>query len=166
MLWNPQEIAGFRFEGLPVDGHLLKAWQGRHVEQNLFRLMPVPRLERDVESLACLLELKTQRHRPEFGRDVIEPVGFGPIAPGWETRKKLLGRHAGSWSLRELDNRSLPAGIDSSFFNCAPIDQRIDEIRCNERITLENLHPQEAHLACQLPGLRPRAFAERTGAVR
>lgn len=98
--------------------------------------------------------------------DVIEPVCFAPLAPHWPARRSLLGRHASSWSGADWHERPLPADIDGAFFNVAPMDQRLAELRPDERIVLENLHPTEPRLACQLPGLTPRAFVERAGAAR
>lgn len=98
--------------------------------------------------------------------DLIEPVGFGPIASSWPTRRALLGKHAHTWSDTMWQRAPIPADIDFGFFNVAPLDQRVDELRENERIVLENLHPYEARLVCHLPGYRPRAFVERHGAAR
>ncbi|MBI4954995.1 MAG: DUF2169 domain-containing protein, partial [Myxococcales bacterium] len=98
--------------------------------------------------------------------DAVEPVCFGPIAQEWPLRRALLGRHAAAWSRRAWNAEVLPTDIDGGYFNAAPPDQRVEEIRPNERMLLEFLHPDEPHLVTQLPGLRPRAFIERAGAVR
>ncbi len=43
----------------------------------------------------------------------------------------------------------------------APVDQYLDELRANERLILENLHPDHPRLVTNLPGYEPRAFVER-----
>jgi hypothetical protein len=97
---------------------------------------------------------------------VIDPIGYGPIATRWTSRRALLGRHQGSWNDHGWYNAPLPPDIDAAYFNAAPLDQRLDELRENERITLEHMHPKEQRLVCHLPGLRPIAYVQAGGAVR
>jgi hypothetical protein len=92
--------------------------------------------------------------------DVIPPVGFGPIAPMWPSRREKLGRHAATWSPRSWNQTPLPRDIEPAYFNSAPRDQQIDELRIDERIILENLHPEVPRLVTRLPGVRPRAFVD------
>jgi hypothetical protein len=96
--------------------------------------------------------------------EVIPPVGYGPIAPTWLDRVAKLGPYAASWSHRGYTEQPLPDDFDPGYFNCAPIDQQLDELRDNERIILENLHPQHPRLVTSLPGMHPRAFVLRPGA--
>ncbi len=96
----------------------------------------------------------------------IDPIGFGPIAAKWSTRRVLLGRHAHDWSDSRWFQQPMPTDIDGAFFQAAPLDQRLDELRETERITLENLHPDEPRLVCHLPGLRPVAFVDSGSTVR
>lgn len=95
--------------------------------------------------------------------DVIPSIGYGPISPTWPSRAERLGIHASTFSWRSLRSQPLPEEIDPSFFNCAPPDQQLDELRDNERIVLENLHPQHPRLITSLPGLHPRVFAVKSG---
>lgn len=87
--------------------------------------------------------------------DFIAPVGFGPIAASWPSRADLL-------------NRAPPAagegleGPSAAYYNAAPGDQQLSVLRENERIVLENLHPEHARLVTSLPGCRPAIFVERT----
>jgi len=98
------------------------------------------------------------------GEVVIEPVGFGPIAPRWPSRQEKLGRHGASWP-SDWSSRPLPADIDLTHFNVAPADQQLAALRENEHLVLENLHWEHARLVTALPGLRPCAFVEgRSGA--
>ncbi|XXX77006.1 DUF2169 domain-containing protein [Sorangium sp. So ce134] len=97
----------------------------------------------------------------------IEPTGFGPIAPTWPSRVEKLGRHAAGWSHRDWSRKPLPAGFDPAYFNIAPPDQQLPSLREDERLVLENLHPEHPRLVTQLPGLRPTAIIEgRRGGAR
>jgi len=92
--------------------------------------------------------------------DVLPPIGFGPIAPSWPSRRAMLGRHAGTWSVHELSRQPLPRDIDLAFFNVAPPDQQLPNLRGDERVVLENLLPDQPSFATRLPGLHPRATVE------
>jgi len=98
--------------------------------------------------------------------DHIDPIGFGAIAASWPSRQLLLGPYAGRWSDAAWNDQPLPTDFGGGYFNSAPTDQQLDELRHHERIVLENLHPDHPRLVCHLPGLKPRAFVERGGAVR
>lgn len=93
----------------------------------------------------------------------MEPVGFGPVAPSWPPRRHRLGPYAGTFTDQTLRREPLPPDMDPGFWNCAPRDQQPGNIRSNERIALENLHPDQARLTTALPGLYPRAFVEKPG---
>lgn len=95
--------------------------------------------------------------------DVVEPIGYGPIAASWSSRRDRLGRHAGTWSHTQWHRRELPDDVDPAYFNAAPQDQQLDELRDDERIVLENLHPEHARVVTNLPGTHPRAFVEKPG---
>ncbi len=95
--------------------------------------------------------------------DVISPIGYGPIAPTWPGRIDGLGGHAATFSQHVVREQPVPDDIDPAYFNCAPRDQQLDELRDNERLVLENLHPQNPRLVTSLPGLHPRAFVLRPG---
>lgn len=52
-----------------------------------------------------------------------------------------------------------PVDFDWSYFNCAPPDQQLaNYLSGDEMLYFENLHPERAHLHCQLPGIRVRVF--------
>lgn len=95
----------------------------------------------------------------------LEPVGFGPIAPAWPSRRERLGRRAGGWSASDA-RAPLPEGLEPVFFNAAPADQQLQALREDERLVLENLDPDHPRLVTALPGLRPRATIEGRGAPR
>lgn len=89
---------------------------------------------------------------------MIPVVGFGPIGSMWPSRLEKLGRHVASWSSGALLENPFPEDLDRAFFSIAPPDQRVDELRADERIVLENLHPDHPRLVTSLPGVRPRAM--------
>jgi hypothetical protein len=89
--------------------------------------------------------------------DVFGPIGLGPIGSDWPERVEKLRHHAASWSRAAWRERPLPRDLDAAYFNAAPRDQQLDAIEGDERIVLENLHPEHARLETRLPGLRPTA---------
>ena len=93
----------------------------------------------------------------------VEPIGFGPIAPSWPQRRDKLGVHAGRFPPGAYRERPLPE-FDLGYFNQAPRDQQLAELRDNERIVLENLHPEHARLVTSLPGIKPAVFTTRARA--
>ena len=95
--------------------------------------------------------------------DYLEPVGFGPIAPSWPTRRDKLGRSSQGEGPVDFLTDPLPDDLDPSYFNHAPRDQQVQLLRDNERIVLEHLHPDHPRFVTNLPGVRPRATVERQG---
>ncbi len=95
--------------------------------------------------------------------DTVLPVGFGPIAASWPDRAGKLRRAPGGFPTPGWRTRPLPEGLDASYFNVAPPDQQLREIRRNERIVLVNLHPIHSRLVTSLPGLEPVVVLERPG---
>ncbi len=90
------------------------------------------------------------------------PVGLGPIPASWPSRRQLLGGRDAPWEGRDWSAKPIPADWSWAYFNVAPPDQQLDEIRADERIRLEHLHPDEPALDTRLPGLRPCVFVERS----
>ncbi len=95
--------------------------------------------------------------------DVLTPVGFGPVAPRWPARVEKLYRHAAGWEPGSWSARPVPQDIDAGYFNAAPGDQQVGEIRSGERVVLENLHAEHARLVTNLVRVEPRATVERAG---
>lgn len=85
-------------------------------------------------------------------QDPARPAGLGPIARAWPVRKRLLGKTRRE--TLEGPNAEIPAGFDWSYFQAAPPDQRIDYLRGDEWIVLENLHPAARRLEMRLPRAR------------
>lgn len=98
--------------------------------------------------------------------DTFAPIGYGPIAPKWPSRVQRLHRHISSFDIQGWENQPLPADFDYGYFNVAPLDQQIAELRPDERILLENMHADHERLVTKLPGIRPRAIADRATGER
>jgi hypothetical protein len=94
---------------------------------------------------------------------VIPTLGYGPIAPTWPERITKLYHHAATWDPLRWNQRPLPRDIDVAYFNAATADQQVDAIRADERIVMENLHPDYPRLVTNLAPVTPEAVVERPG---
>ncbi len=94
------------------------------------------------------------------------PVGFGPLSPSWPLRRRALGRHELRFRDSGWERWPLPEDFDASYFQAAPADQRLSVIRADEPIVLENLHKEHVRLVTKLPGIQPRAIADRATGER
>src|SRR5262249_45662425 len=113
----------------------------------------------DTYGMTPLPNLQPVGFVPSRPGEIILPIGFGPLSSSWPTRREKLGRHGtppDSW-----DRATIPPELEPAYFNYAPRDQQMERLRDDERLVLENLHPQHTRLVTNLPGVRPRAFAER-----
>jgi len=95
--------------------------------------------------------------------EAIRPAGFGPLAPAWPERVAKLRRYAASWRHEAWAEQPLPEDIDAAYFNAAPPDQQLDQLRGSERIVLEHLHPDHPHLVTTLEVVLPQAVVHRNG---
>jgi|GEM_PF-1079563 len=101
---------------------------------------------------------------PDVDRCVSIPaIGFGPLAARWPARRDKLGALASAFSRGNWMDTALGMDFDGSYFQSAPSDQYVEEIRADETIVLENLHPEVERLVTRLPGLRPRTRVEIEG---
>jgi hypothetical protein len=96
----------------------------------------------------------------------LRPIGFGPIPSQWPSRRARINGQEGPWLKGDFTAAELPADWDWGFYNVAPRDQQLVEIRPDQAITLEHLHPAEAKLETVLPGLRPVVYVERASGAR
>ncbi|MRG96385.1 DUF2169 family type VI secretion system accessory protein [Polyangium spumosum] len=98
--------------------------------------------------------------------DTFVPVCFAPIGGGWPSRVAKLGPLAGAFASPGWETRPLPQLPDYGYFQAAPRDQQLVEIRPNERLVLENLHPEHPRLVTSLPGISPKVSVERATGER
>lgn len=101
-----------------------------------------------------------------FPQQGIAPIGFGPIATSWPDRLTKLGYLAGMWPAGRWWEQPLPEELDPEFWNAAPADQQLEALLDRQLIILENLHPEHPRLVTSLPGIRPQAVIERSGAAK
>lgn len=94
------------------------------------------------------------------------PTGLGPIPASWPSRRQLLGGQSADWQGTDWREQPVPASWNWSFFNVAPLDQQLDEVRPDEEIHLEHLHPDEPSLDTRLPGLQPCVYVERAAGAQ
>lgn len=97
--------------------------------------------------------------------DVISPIGFGPIAPSWPERNSLIDTREGDWDPSRWFEKPLSPFVDASFFHVAPVDQRLEQLVGNERIQLENLHPDYERFSTRLDPAFPRAIIQKSNKV-
>jgi hypothetical protein len=93
------------------------------------------------------------------------PAGFAAIPGHWPLRASLLG----GLSQMDLDTAldvELPDDFDESYFQAAPEDQRVDELRAGDTLMFVNLHPELATLRVTLPDARAVALAQTRGGAR
>lgn len=117
----------------------------------------------DMYGMTALPNLQPPGRYVGWRGDTFDPIGFGPIAPMWPGRADNLYRYAAGWSHQRWSEQPIPDDIDPAYFNVAPRDQQVPEIRPNERILLEGLHPEHSRLVTSLVEVRPRAVVERRG---
>jgi hypothetical protein len=93
-------------------------------------------------------------------------AGYGPVAPFWLQRRRLLGGLSAPDLAEGRGPHQLDEALDLGFFNAAPPDQQLPELAPNAEIDLTNLHPDHPHLCSRLPNVVPQVFVERPGAQR
>lgn len=98
--------------------------------------------------------LQPAGYRVAFG-EYTPSVTFGPIASTAPSRARLLRSEDRAW-LEDRERRPVPSGFDATFHQSAPADQRREwPFAANERLILENLHPEIERLVTNLPGVAP-----------
>jgi hypothetical protein len=114
----------------------------------------------DAQGNVALPNLQPPGSTPTDRGAVLAPIGYAPIAADWPGRRNKAG---GAIDRDRLRQGPLPEELDFGYFNAAPPDQQIPQIRDNERITLQNLSREHPRLVTSLPAVRPRAYAQRPG---
>ncbi len=69
-----------------------------------------------------------------------QPMAFGPIGRGWESRLQYAGTYDQNW----LDNifPFLPPDFKDDYFQSAPLDQQMSYLKGGEKVELINLTPE------------------------
>src|SRR6185503_6003181 len=114
--------------------------------------------------LIAIPNLQVPGTHPTGPGEPLAPIGFGPIAPRWPTRMEKLHPSLAGWDFTRWSEWPLPEGVDAAFWSAAPLDQQLPELHGDERITLENLHPDHARLSTTLARALPCAAVERGAA--
>lgn len=85
-------------------------------------------------------------------------AGFWPYYPDMPQRARFLGKFDENWTKNRWPH--LPVDTDFTYFQAAPIDQRLNDSFWvgDERFSLQNLHHTHQLLEGELPGLRVRVF--------
>lgn len=93
--------------------------------------------------------------------DSAAPAGLTALPMTWPQRMKHLGTVDDQYLLERWPG--FPRGTDPEYFNAAPENQRIDGFfRGDEAVEIHHMHPAEAVIRTQLPGLRARLFVHQT----
>lgn len=96
---------------------------------------------------------------PSAPGEVVPPAGFGPIAATWPIRAtRLQGAQPPTGTAGAA--AVLPNGVDAAYFNVAPSDQHLDELRGDESLVLENLVRNAPRLVTSLPSVELSAMFE------
>lgn len=91
--------------------------------------------------------------------DRLEPAGYGPINPAWAARAKKVGKNYGAeWKKERSPFYS--DDFDWTHFQSAPPDQWLKELKGDELVVFQNMHPEIQVLETRLPALRVRAFVK------
>lgn len=96
--------------------------------------------------------------RPEAS---YQPMAFGPVGRGWESRVKLAGTYDQNW----IDNTFpfLPADFSEAYYQAAPTDQQMPYLKGGEEVVLLNL-TEQGKTAFYLPSIEvPIVFFRKKG---
>ncbi|MFO0756815.1 MAG: DUF2169 domain-containing protein [Byssovorax sp.] len=95
--------------------------------------------------------------------DTPEPACFAPQPPMWKARWSRLGTYDRRWFSTRWPY--FPEDFDWTFFQAAPAAQQLEAIAGDEPYEIVGLFPDRPSLSGKLPGLRARAFAQKTAAA-
>lgn len=82
-----------------------------------------------------------------------QPTGYGALAPTWKRRRQWLT----STMRRDLARRVPVVDVDWRYFQAAPRDQQIAEVRGDEWLVIDGMDATLLRLATQLPNARATA---------
>jgi uncharacterized protein YjbI with pentapeptide repeats len=90
------------------------------------------------------------------------PAGFWALSPDSPRRMRHLGTFDEAWKRTRWPH--LPMDTDPAYFQAAPEDQQLNGYFAgDERIEIQNMHPQAAVIQTSLPGQRLRVLVARDG---
>ncbi|MFO0589987.1 MAG: DUF2169 domain-containing protein [Polyangiaceae bacterium] len=88
--------------------------------------------------------------------DRFDPTSFAPVAPSWAARRSKL-RNRLDLELDGWMRSAVPTDPDFfEYFQAAPPDQQIDEIRPGLLLLLEHLHPHQPRFRTTLANIQPQ----------
>lgn len=101
-----------------------------------------------------ILELSSRPNlvHPERADEV---ACFAPISRTWPARRRLLGAEVRKAA--EAASPEIHAGFDWSYFQVAPLDQRIDGLHGDEWLVLEGMSATNPRVRSRLPSARAEA---------
>ncbi len=109
-----------------------------------------------------LLTLPNVLPPPQGG---VGPAGLGPIPSAWPLRQKRRGSL--SWAAANSSpDVDVPDDFDDAYFQTAPADQQVAELRGGELIAIVNMHPELATLRAFLPTSKCVALAQTASGER
>ncbi len=92
------------------------------------------------------------------------PAGFWALVPDSPRRMRHLGTFDEAWKRTRWPH--FPMDTDAAYFQAAPEDQRLNGYFVgDERIEIQNMHPQAAVTQTNLPGQRLRVLIARNGST-
>ncbi len=111
-------------------------------------------MDADADGLLTLPNVSLPLGQPSQG-----PAGFGPIPSAWPARQKLRGSLSWSDANQSLDVE-VPDDFDDAYFQTAPADQRVADLRAGDLFALVNMHPEHGTLRTFLPATQGVALAQ------
>jgi uncharacterized protein YjbI with pentapeptide repeats len=156
-VFGDRKWGGFGFEGKPARFEKMPLRWERALGGPLSEANPVGR---GFKTGVMLPNLERPEQLVETKDDRPPPACFAPVAASWKARQAKLGTYDASWLKERWPY--LPADFDWSHFNAAPPDQQVPYLRGDERYSIAGVRPNGGGFTGQLPGLRPRVFAQRT----
>ncbi len=101
-------------------------------------------------------------HRPvRTPNSTIGPACFAPVASSWPVRSSHIGTFDDSWASKRWP--SMPVDHDWAYWQSAPAEQQLAQVRGDEPFVLTGLHATHGVIDGHLPGRKARCFAERMG---
>jgi uncharacterized protein YjbI with pentapeptide repeats len=91
------------------------------------------------------------------------PACFAPIPMFWRPRWSKLGTYGRDWQERRFPG--FAEDFDFAFFQSAPEAQQLEVIDADASFALLGMRADGSAVSGRLPGLRPRAFCERSRAA-